>query len=139
MKNLSLPLRNEAISLAKQAIAANLFIGLTTKDHLDIDSEESVYRFNYQKLKDWHFEEEIAPVNDKMDKSVSLSEISKSQSSLTQRDWTLILTGSIVEKFKKMKSLLNKIAKILNFIKLKKAKSRLKKQLLMEQQKFLLE
>lgn len=49
--NLMMNQRQEAITLAIQLILQGLINGISTTNHLDVDSEHAVYRFNYDKIK----------------------------------------------------------------------------------------
>jgi hypothetical protein len=53
-ENLRLEQRYEALKIAFHLILGGLIVGISTTDHLDVDSDKALYRFNYEKINQWY-------------------------------------------------------------------------------------
>lgn len=83
-----------------------LMHGITEHDHWDIDTEEALYRWKYQKIKEWHGNPLQQSTADLFNTPRQRTEtervpVSSKSSELTERDWKLIMSGSSIESYKK--------------------------------------
>jgi hypothetical protein len=103
-ENMQFEKRVEAIQLSVLLISCGLLEGITSKNPLDVDSPKSVYRFKYDRIKEW-----IAPSPNKKrlsssgSKSIEDDELLQLNkvTGLTERDWQLVFSGATLHRFVK--------------------------------------
>lgn len=102
-ENLKFEHRFEAVSLAIQLLRYGFMNGITTNNHLEVDSPKTLYRFAYDRIREWHGHHEERSYNEGAveEKDEEIVKRIGSGTELTERDWKLILSGATLVKFMK--------------------------------------
>lgn len=100
-ENLNFEHRSDAVKLAIQLLRFQFMNGITTNNHLDVDSPKTLFRFAYERIKEWHgrYNKVIRQHNSKQQKIET--PVTRGPTELTERDWKLILSGANLVKFMK--------------------------------------
>lgn len=127
-ENLMLEHRSEAVKLAIQLLRFEFMNGITTNNHLDVDSPKTLFRFAYERIGEWHGRYQVRnKVTSYQQREEDILQVTKASTELKERDWKLILSGATLVKFMKDEKVIEQGSLNCHFFRIKEGGVRVEK------------